>query len=164
MSEYQPSDIRVSDSEREEALAKLGEHMSAGRLDIDEFGERSARVATAKTRGELLGLFGDLPEPKPVFGQPGPAGAAVAPRERTFAEKIGPVAVPVAAIVIVATLVIVTKLAFFVPLLIIFLVLNGRGRGGGFGGGYRGYDRRRDYYHRRMDMRHQRWTRHQRDY
>ena len=55
MSENQPSEIRISDAEREDALGKLGEHMSAGRLDIDEYGERSARVATAKTRGELLG-------------------------------------------------------------------------------------------------------------
>ena len=61
MAEFQRSDIRVSDTEREDALEKLGEHLSAGRLDIDEYGERSAKVTTAKTRGELLDLFGDLP-------------------------------------------------------------------------------------------------------
>lgn len=130
VSEYQPSEIRISDAEREDALGKLGEHMSAGRLDIDEFGERSARVATAKTRGELLGLFGDLPEPKPAFGQPVPYPGAPAPRERSRLEKFAPVAVPVVAILMVAGVFIVLKIGFFVPFLILFLVLNSR-RGGG---------------------------------
>lgn len=59
-------EFRLSDAEREEALDVLGEHMRTGRLDIDEYAERSARVATAKTRGELLSLFADLPEPRPA--------------------------------------------------------------------------------------------------
>lgn len=60
-------EIRIGDTEREEALKVLGAHMSAGRLDLDEYGERSARITTAKTRGELSALFGDLPAPHPVF-------------------------------------------------------------------------------------------------
>ncbi|RSM74628.1 DUF1707 domain-containing protein [Kibdelosporangium aridum] len=60
-------EIRVGDAEREEALQALGDHMSAGRLDIDEYGERTARVAASKTRGDLLELFKDLPDPKPSF-------------------------------------------------------------------------------------------------
>jgi Domain of unknown function (DUF1707) len=66
-----PSDLRIGDSERENALTALAEHMSAGRLDIDEYGDRTAKVAAAKTRGELLALFTDLPAPHPVFGQQG---------------------------------------------------------------------------------------------
>lgn len=62
-------DIRIGDAEREEALKALGEHMSAGRLQLDEYGDRSALVTTAKTRGDLLALFADLPEPHPRFGQ-----------------------------------------------------------------------------------------------
>jgi hypothetical protein len=141
VSEYQPSDIRVSDSEREEALTKLGEHMSAGRLDIDEYGDRSARIATAKTRGELLDLFGDLPEPKPAFGQP---KGALAPRERTFVEKLTPIAIPVAAILAVGTVLFVLKIGFFVPLLFFFLFVNGR-----FNGQGRGRDQRRRWRHER---------------
>lgn len=139
MTEYQPSEIRISDSEREDALGKLGEHMSAGRLDIDEYGERSAKVATAKTRGELLGLFGDLPEPKPAFGQPRPV-APVAPvrRERTFAEKYVPVAAPIAAIVIIAGVLIAFKIGFFLPFLFVFLFLNHRGGGRRWDGRGRG--------------------------
>lgn len=64
----EPSEIRVGDTEREAAMTALGEHMSAGRLDVDEYGERSAKVAAAKTRGELLEVFTDLPDPRPVFG------------------------------------------------------------------------------------------------
>jgi hypothetical protein len=139
VSEYQRSDIRVSDAEREEALGKLGEHMSAGRLDIDEYGERSARVATAKTRGELLALFGDLPEPKPTFGRP---SGTVAPRERGFVEKLAPVALPVAAILAIGTVLVVLKIGFFVPLLFFFLFVNGR-----WHGHRRGHDQRRRMRH-----------------
>ncbi len=41
--------------------------MSVGRIDIDEYGERSARVTAAKTRGELSEIFLDLPGPHPAF-------------------------------------------------------------------------------------------------
>jgi hypothetical protein len=79
VSEPQSADLRVSDAERESAMTALGEHMSAGRLNIDEYGERSAQVTAAKTRGELSALFGDLPAPHPVLGggpQPAPAPVA----------------------------------------------------------------------------------------
>jgi len=62
------SEIRVSDAERESALSALGTHMSTGRIDVDEFSERSAQVAAARTRGDLILLFADLPEPQPDFG------------------------------------------------------------------------------------------------
>lgn len=41
--------------------------MRDGRLDIDEYGDRTARLTAAKTRGELLALFSDLPEPRPAM-------------------------------------------------------------------------------------------------
>ena len=83
MSESQDANLRIADSERENALTVLGEHMSAGRLNIDEYGERSAQVSTAKTRGELRALFSDLPPPHPQFAT-GPAPApqpAVVPQQ-----------------------------------------------------------------------------------
>jgi len=77
-------ELRIGDAERESAMKALGEHLSAGRLDLDEYGDRTAQVATAKTRGELTALFTDLPRPHPEFGpEPLPAttdGRAVAPR------------------------------------------------------------------------------------
>lgn len=43
----------------------LGEHFSAGRLDVHEYDERCQQVATARFRSELNALFEDLPEPRP---------------------------------------------------------------------------------------------------
>lgn len=76
MSEPGFAGIRISDTERESALTALGEHLASGRLGVDEYGDRSARVSTTKTRGELLALFADLPEPHPTFGQLSAAVAA----------------------------------------------------------------------------------------
>jgi Domain of unknown function (DUF1707) len=54
--------IRVSDAERAEVADRLGEHYSDGRLDKAEFDERVAHAMSAKTRGDLNGLFDDLPD------------------------------------------------------------------------------------------------------
>src|SRR5262245_51933546 len=54
--------------------------MSAGRLDIDEYGERSAKVTAAKTRGDLADVFGDLPQPHPTYGE-APKTAVAPPAE-----------------------------------------------------------------------------------
>jgi hypothetical protein len=133
VSEFQSSGIRIGDSEREDALGKLGEHMSAGRLDIDEFGERSAQVTTAKTRGELLEIFGDLPEPRPAFGRPAPTGdqvAATSVRAPSVAARVGPVIVPVVAVVLLFALTVVLKLPFiFLLPFVFFAVSNSRRRG-----------------------------------
>lgn len=84
MAGIEPGDFRISDAERESALSALGEHMSSGRLDVNEYGDRSAEIATAKTRRDLLALFTDLPEPHPRFDlPPAPAGPA-APTQRAF--------------------------------------------------------------------------------
>lgn len=82
VADVQRSQIRIGDTERESALTALSEHMTAGRLDIDEYGDRTARVSTAKTRGELMALFTDLPEPHPTFG--------AAKQQRTQQNQFGP--------------------------------------------------------------------------
>lgn len=119
MNEMGPSDIRVSDPEREDALRMLGEHMATGRLDLTEYGERTAKATAAKTRGEVSELFADLPDPRPAFGRPAPppvAGPAV-PRQRSLGERIAPVLVPVAAIVAVVLFLTVFKfwMIFLLP-------------------------------------------------
>lgn len=58
--------MRVGDSERERAIAQLGEHASAGRLTEDELTERISQSGAARTRGELRAVFADLPEPHPL--------------------------------------------------------------------------------------------------
>ncbi|GHF78622.1 hypothetical protein FHX82_004458 [Amycolatopsis bartoniae] len=104
MNEVPSPDLRIGDSERESALSALGEHLSAGRLDVDEYGDRSARVAAARTRGELAEVFADLPEPHPVFGTPPPAPAkavqpkppgAVAYSDRPLSQRVSAAMMPV---------------------------------------------------------------------
>ncbi|MGH8920477.1 MAG: DUF1707 SHOCT-like domain-containing protein, partial [Actinomycetes bacterium] len=85
MTEVPSPQLRISDQERESALSALGDHMTAGRIDIDEYGDRSARITAAKTRGELGELFADLPQPHPAYGgaavaAPPPAAPAPAPQ------------------------------------------------------------------------------------
>lgn len=53
--------LRVSDAERDQAAAELGEHFQAGRLDADEFDERLHSALRARTRGDLDKLLEDLP-------------------------------------------------------------------------------------------------------
>jgi hypothetical protein len=75
--------LRISDQNRESALSALGEHMTAGRIDIDEYGERSARITAAKTRGELGEIFADLPTPHPQYDDVPQAVAAPEPAKET---------------------------------------------------------------------------------
>jgi hypothetical protein len=56
------SSTRVSDAERNEVADKLSTHFADGRLDQGEFKERLDAAMGAKTRGDLSGLFDDLPQ------------------------------------------------------------------------------------------------------
>ena len=67
--------IRVGDAERNSAMDALGEHLSSGRIDLDEFGTRSAQVSQARTVGDLRALFVDLPAPHPNLPGPAPVPA-----------------------------------------------------------------------------------------
>jgi hypothetical protein len=66
-------DLRISDADRDQAIAKLSEHFQAGRLTTEEFDERSGAALQAKTGRELAVLFTDLPP-----AQAGAAGTAQA--------------------------------------------------------------------------------------
>jgi hypothetical protein len=67
---YTDQHVRVSDAERTEVADRLAAHFGEGRLNQAEFDERVAQAMNAKTRGDLNGLFDDLPEPGPA-GIPG---------------------------------------------------------------------------------------------
>jgi hypothetical protein len=72
---YSDQHIRVSDAERNSVAELLGQHYADGRLDQAEFDERISRTMGAKTRGDLAGLFDDLPEGGPAGAGPaGPGG------------------------------------------------------------------------------------------
>ncbi len=80
--------LRVSDAERQSVTDRLSEHFAAGRLDQAEFDERVSQAMNAKTRGDLSGLFADLPDtgapavPAHIRRRrpPGPAGRAAGRR------------------------------------------------------------------------------------
>jgi hypothetical protein len=55
------SNLRASDAERNEVADKLSRHYADGRLDQTEFKARLDRAIGATTRGDLKGLFDDLP-------------------------------------------------------------------------------------------------------
>jgi len=63
-------DVRLSDAERDRAVAELSEHYQAGRLTAGEFEERSSRALQARKGAELSGLFTDLPEPAASAARP----------------------------------------------------------------------------------------------
>ena len=83
---YSDQHIRVSDTERNTVAELLGQHYADGRLDQAEFDDRISRTMAAKTRGDLTGLFDDLPETGPMGAGPagpgGPVGPAVPYRGR----------------------------------------------------------------------------------
>jgi hypothetical protein len=108
VNEQEPGRFRVSDAERQSALDALGEHLSSGRLDVDEYGDRSAKITTAKTRDELSAVFSDLPEPRPKFGAaPGNQPATQQPQQvpakpppsRAALERVFGALVPLSAII-----------------------------------------------------------------
>lgn len=55
--------MRIGDAEREAAIEALGGHLASGRIDIDEYTERTGTAAAARTRADLDALFTDLPGP-----------------------------------------------------------------------------------------------------
>jgi hypothetical protein len=61
--DWQASDdaLRASDEERNAVADKLSRHFAEGRLDQAEFKTRLDTAMSATTRGELKGLFYDLP-------------------------------------------------------------------------------------------------------
>jgi TM2 domain/Domain of unknown function (DUF1707) len=73
----QPTDAGaspVTDAQREETRAVLGQHYAGGALTSDQYSDRMGTVATANTVGDLRELFSDLPQPYPLSlgGQPTP--------------------------------------------------------------------------------------------
>lgn len=65
-------DLRLSDAERERAVALLADAHAVGRLSASEYGDRAAAARAAVTRRDLVPLFADLPaETPPAPGSPG---------------------------------------------------------------------------------------------
>ncbi|MDN5859553.1 MAG: DUF1707 domain-containing protein [Pseudonocardia sp.] len=55
-------DVRIGDTEREQAAQRLTVHVGSGRLDLAEYEQRVDAAYRARTRGELATVLADLPE------------------------------------------------------------------------------------------------------
>lgn len=53
--------LRIGDAERDRAIAALGDHFAAGRLNTEEFEERVDQAIRARFNDDLEPLFVDLP-------------------------------------------------------------------------------------------------------
>ena len=100
---YPRGQLRVSDADRDRAVAELSEHFQAGRLTQDEFEDRTGQALQARTGKELATLFTDLPRPPAPAGFQGrePAPTLTASGRAAIAR----IAVAVCAIVVVSSIV-----------------------------------------------------------
>src|SRR6476661_3299251 len=88
---YPSGSMRVSDADRDRAIAELSEHYQAGRLTTEEFEDRSGRALQALTTADLADLFTDLPR-----RQAPTTGAAATSTAPANPAKSWPARVPVA--------------------------------------------------------------------
>jgi Domain of unknown function (DUF1707) len=123
-------DIRVSDAERDQAVAELSEHFQTGRLTQEEFEDRSGRALQARTVRDLAGLFNDLPHN--AIATPAPAGPVMGPRMRLPLAPIiilGVIAAILAGSVYGGTTHHHSAFGLVVPIIILALVFLRRTRG-----------------------------------
>jgi hypothetical protein len=73
------ANLRASDSERNAVADKLSRHYAEGRLDESEFKTRLDTAMSATTRGDLNGLFHDLPRLQSEAPPPPPRHRRVLP-------------------------------------------------------------------------------------
>ena len=99
--DHPASSLRLSDADRDRAVAELSEHFQAGRLAADELDNRVGRALQARTAADLAPLFADLPGKRPAV-----TGTVTGPDSRPaspapFRSARAP-AVPIAIIVVIA--------------------------------------------------------------
>jgi len=96
--------LRVSDADRDRAIAELSQHYQAGRLSTDELEDRTGRALQARTAADLAALFTDLPRRQaPV---PSTAASAPAGPRRSWPARVPATPVAILAVVVVLALLI----------------------------------------------------------
>ena len=126
----QPSgSLRVSDADRDRAIAELSEHYQAGRLSTEELEDRTGRALQARTAADLAALFTDLPRRQaPVTSAAASAPASPGP------SRPARVPVPVVVLAVLVVLALLGAHAFgivwvpVVALIVVRLVAGGRAR------------------------------------
>ena len=122
--DHPASSLRLSDADRDRAVAELSEHFQAGRLAADELDDRVGRALQARTAADLAPLFADLPGKRPAATGSHPGSPA------PFRSARGP-AVPIAIIVVIALGGFLTghpALIVLVPVLVLLIVRRLAGR------------------------------------
>jgi hypothetical protein len=66
-----PDELRVSDAERALVQERLRQAVGDGQIDLHEFDVRVQSAWSARTRGDLVRVTADLPEPPPAPAPPG---------------------------------------------------------------------------------------------
>ena len=100
--------LRVSDADRDRAIAELSEHYQAGRLSTEEFEDRTGRALQARTTADLAALFTDLPRREaPMTGATATSAANTAPASPA---KSWPARAPVAPVTILAVVAVLALL------------------------------------------------------
>jgi hypothetical protein len=132
--DYPSGSMRVSDADRDRAIAELSEHYQAGRLTTEELEDRTGRALAARTSADLAALFTDLPRRQgPVTSS---APSIPASPGRSWPARV-PV-VPVAILAVVAVLALLGGHPFrfawlpVVAIIVVRLLVGGgrrRGRG-----------------------------------
>jgi Domain of unknown function (DUF1707) len=120
-----PGGLRVSDADRDRAIAELSEHFQAGRLTTEELEDRTGRALQARTAGELAELFTDLPRRQTAM-----TGTAPTPAR---AGSFRPARVPIGIIAVVVLASILSghpALIALVPVLVLLIVRRVVGGGG----------------------------------
>ncbi|CUR60746.1 conserved hypothetical protein [metagenome] len=128
--------LRISDDDRERAMADLAMHYADGRLEHEEYDERLDAIWTARTRADLALLFSDLPRPQVAYP---PAKPAAARRRQGFRLPLLPV------LALLVALSVLTGAPLW--LLVFPLMFFARGRRGGCAPAYGHGDYRRPRGH-----------------
>jgi hypothetical protein len=122
--------LRVSDADRDRAIAELSEHYQAGRLTTEELEDRTGRALQARTTADLAALFTDLP-----WRQASATGATAT--SAVSAARAWPARVPVAPVTILAVVAVLALLSghlfhiAWVPvvaIIVVRLLAGGRSR------------------------------------
>jgi hypothetical protein len=109
--------MRISDSDRDRAAARLRDHYAEGRLTAEELDERVAVALNARTVGDLRRVMADLPD-SPV-AQPDPAMPVALPPWAL--RRRGPRLLPLVLVVLFAGLLLPGGWVFFAFLKLILL-------------------------------------------
>jgi hypothetical protein len=125
--DYPSGGLRVSDADRDRAIAELSEHFQAGRLTAEELDDRTGRALQARTTADLAALFTDLPRRQVPVTSAAPTQASPAPFQLARVPAV-PIAI-LAAVALAGLLSGHPGLIVLVPVIVLFIIRRLAGSG-----------------------------------